>query len=247
MTIIPLASSSKGNAYAVVSGGATLLVDCGLTCKKLCERCDALGVDLDTVAAVMVTHDHSDHVGGLRVFLRKYDVPVYANMMTAEKVACDNGIDESAFVCFENGQDFDIAGMRVTAFSTPHDAVDSVGYFIEDGSRSYFHGTDIGTPLDSVGRYLLRADVATLESNHDLQMLSASSRAEFLKQRIAGPRGHLSNDDAAELVAKYASCRLKKIFLAHLSEECNAPHLALASMESALKKIGRNDIELVVL
>lgn len=247
MKIVPLASSSKGNAYAVAAGGDVVLVDCGLSCRKLRERCGESGVDLGSIRAVLVTHDHSDHVGGLKVFLGKFDVPVYANLMTAEKVARDTGVDESAFVCFENGQSFKIGCMRITPFSVPHDAVDSVGYFIETEKRAYFHGTDIGTPLDSLGVFLSRADVATLESNHDPVMLRASERAESLKRRISGPRGHLSNDEAAELVGRYASSKLKKIFLAHLSGECNQPHLALETMRSKLSGIGRTDIELVVL
>lgn len=247
MKVIPLASSSKGNAYAVAAGGDCVLIDCGLSCRKLRERCLESGIDLDSVTAVMITHDHSDHVGGLRVFLNRFDVPVYANPMTAEKVARDAGIDESAFVCFENGQSFEIGRMRVTPFSVPHDAVDSVGYLIETEKRSYFHGTDIGTPLDSIGGYFSRADVATLESNHDPVMLRESRRDEFLKRRISGPRGHLSNDEAAGFVEKHATGRLKKIFLAHLSDECNAPRLAEETMKEALFRIGRGDIELVVL
>jgi phosphoribosyl 1,2-cyclic phosphodiesterase len=247
MRIVPIASSSKGNAYAVIAGGEVVLIDCGLSCKQLCLRCDALGVDLSLVSAVMITHDHSDHIGGLRVFLGKYNVPVYANLMTAEKIAHDTGIEEMSFVCFENGQSFELGCMKVTPFSTPHDAVDSVGYLIEAEGRVYFHGTDIGTPLDSVGKYLSCADVATLESNHDLIMLSQSTRQPSLKRRIAGPRGHLSNDEAASLVLRHATARLKKIFLAHLSGECNCPHIAKETMEQALTKIGRQDIELVTL
>ena len=247
MKVVPLASSSKGNAYAVSAGGDVVLVDCGLSCRRLRERCVRLGVDLDSVAAVVITHDHSDHVGGLRVFLGRYDVPVYANLMTAEKIARDTGIDESAFVCFENGQSFEIGRMRITAFPTPHDAADPVGYFFETPKRTYFHGTDIGTPLDSIGRYLARADVATLESNHDSVLLHGSDRPESLKRRISGPRGHLSNDDAAELVRRFASRRLKRVYLAHLSDECNAPHIAERTMRETLSGIGRGDVELTVI
>jgi phosphoribosyl 1,2-cyclic phosphodiesterase len=247
MRVFPLASSSKGNAYVVAAGDQVVLIDCGLSCRRLCERCRESGVDPAAVTAVMITHDHSDHVGGLRVFLGKYDVPVYTNLMTAEKLSRDADIDGSAFVCFENGQSFEIGRMRVTPFPTPHDAVDSVGYLVETEKRTYFHGTDIGTPLDSIGGFLARADVATLESNHDPVMLQQSRRDEFLKRRISGPRGHLSNYEAAELVEKYASGRLKKIFLAHLSGECNAPRLAVDTMKAALARMGRGDIELVVL
>jgi phosphoribosyl 1,2-cyclic phosphodiesterase len=137
--------------------------------------------------------------------------------------------------------------MRVTPFPTPHDAVDSVGYLVETEKRTYFHGTDIGTPLDSIGGFLARADVATLESNHDPVMLQQSRRDEFLKRRISGPRGHLSNYEAAELVEKYASGRLKKIFLAHLSGECNAAHIAERTMREELSRAGLGSVEISVL
>lgn len=247
MNVIPIASSSSGNAYAVVRGGEVILIDCGLTCKCLRESCASRGIDLASVSAVLITHDHSDHVGGLKVFLGRYDVPVYANMMTAEKLICANGIDESAFVCFENGRSFEIGEVRVTPFSTPHDAVDPVGYFIEAGERSYFHATDVGTALDSFGGYLARADVATVESNHDTVMLKASRRPDSLKERILGPRGHLSNDQAAAFVGRYATSRLKKLFLAHLSGECNAAHIAERTMREELARAGLASVEISVL
>jgi phosphoribosyl 1,2-cyclic phosphodiesterase len=244
--IIPLASSSKGNAYAVVKDGEVVLIDCGLTCKKLCARCAEKGIDAASITAVLITHDHSDHVDGLRVFLNKFDVPVYANIMTAEKITHKYGVAAESFVCFENGQEFDIGAFGVTPFSTPHDAVDSVGYLIRTEGLTYFHGTDIGTPLDSIGRNLAQADVATLESNHDPGLVLSSDRDESLKRRILGPRGHLSNSQAADLVRKFATAKLKKLYLAHLSEECNAPHIAEREMRSALdeRKLG---VELIIL
>lgn len=246
MKVVPLAGSSKGNAYVVVFDGTVLLIDCGISLKRLRARCADCGVDLDSVAAVLITHDHSDHVSGLKVFLNRYDVPVYANLTTAEKLIRDQEVSEDRFVCFENGQSFPVGEMTVTSFSVPHDAVDPVGYLVETPRGVYFHGTDIGTPLDSIGRHLAMADVVTIESNHDPVMLHGSDRAESLKRRIAGPRGHLANDDAAGLVRKFASERLKRVFLTHLSGECNASHLAEAAMRRALTEIGRDDIELVV-
>ena len=112
---------------------------------------------------------------------------------------------------------------------------------------TYFHATDIGLPLDSIGLKLAEADIATLESNHDPVMLKNSGRAPYLIQRIAGPRGHLANWEAAELVKKFASPRLKKLMLAHLSQDCNTPFLAERKMREAFEELGRDDIELEIL
>jgi phosphoribosyl 1,2-cyclic phosphodiesterase len=247
MRVVPLASSSKGNAYAVVGDGAVVLIDCGLTCKRVVECCCEKGIDLGALAGILITHDHSDHVGGLKVFLKRYDVKVYANLMTAEKLISEYAIDPQRFVCFENGQPFEVADFGVTAFSTPHDAVDSVGFFFERGEATYFHATDVGTPLDSIGRYLAKAETAVLESNHDPVLLRTSQRQESLKKRISGPRGHLSNDQAAELVRSFATPRLKRLMLAHLSEECNAAHLAESTMREALASAGLGHVELSII
>ena len=241
MTIHPVASSSKGNAYVVEQNGATILIDCGVSCRCLKAACD-----LSRLCGVLVTHNHVDHVSGLKRLLTCVNVPVYANAMTAEAVAHECGIDDSAFVCFENGQEFEVGAFTVSAFSVPHDTSDPVGYLLKADGETYFHGTDIGTPLDSIGLKLAEATIATLESNHDPVMLRQSGRPPYLIQRIAGPRGHLSNDQACELVRKFAAPRLKKLFLAHLSHQCNAVHVAIEAMKETFKEIGRTDIELEI-
>ena len=241
MRIRPIASSSKGNAYLVEQDGVALLIDCGVSCK-----CLKAAFDLSTLCAVLVTHNHADHIAGLKRLLNRVDVPVFANAMTAEAVADDQGLDESAFVCFENGQAFDVGPFSVLPFSIPHDAVDPVGYLVR-GDETYFHGTDIGTPLDSIGVRFAEADCATLESNHDSVLLRQSGRPPSLVQRIAGPRGHLSNDQACAFVRKFASPRLKRLALAHLSRDCNAPHLAEQAMRETLAALRRTDISLTVL
>lgn len=250
MKVLPIASSSKGNAYVVEHDGEALLIDCGVCFRTVRTAFESLGIAAGEIAAhlrgVLITHNHSDHVSGLKVLLNKVDVPLFANAMTAETVAAQEHLDESSFMCFENGQGFDLGPFSVSPFSIPHDATDPVGYLIA-ADRVYFHGTDIGSPLDSVGLKLAEADIATLESNHDAVMLRTSPRPVSLKQRIAGPRGHLSNDEAADLVRRFASPRLKKLFLAHLSHECNAPHLAEGTMRATLVGMGRTDIELSVI
>ena len=237
MKVVPLASSSSGNAYVVETEGSAVLVDCGICYKSLKD----IAVD-----AVLITHSHSDHVSGLKALLKHRDIPVYANVMTAEAVAHECGIDDSAFVCFENGQEFEVGAFTVSAFSVPHDTSDPVGYLLKADGETYFHGTDIGTPLDSIGLKLAEATIATLESNHDPVMLRTSGRPPYLIQRIAGPRGHLSNGQACELVRKFASPRLRKLYLAHLSHQCNSEHIAICSMRETLQAIGRTDIELEV-
>ena len=247
MTVIPIASSSKGNAYAVIEAEDIVLIDCGISLKSLRQKCSEHGIDLNSAKAVLLTHDHSDHVAGLAALLNRFDLPVYANYLTAGKVSCNCKIDKDSFVCFENGQDFEIGTLKITPFSTPHDAADPVGYFIEGNKCNYFHATDIGTPLDSIGRFLSAADIATLESNHDPVMLENSDRVLSLKRRISGPRGHLSNDDAAKMIALFATPRLKKLFLAHLSNDCNSPLLAERIMRQALEKASLDKVELQII
>ena len=212
MRIASLASGSRGNAYLVEQDGEALLIDCGLCFKTLKARAEGLfasaGLNKPHLCGVLLTHSHSDHTSGLRPLLSRHDVAIYANVMTAEAAAAQERIDDMAFACFENGQPFSVGPFEVSAFSVPHDTSDPVGYIVK-GAATYFHGTDIGVPLDSVGLKLAEAEVATLESNHDPVMLRTSGRPPSLIQRIAGPRGHLSNDDSADLVCRFASPRLR--------------------------------------
>ena len=248
MKAVSLASGSGGNAYIVESRGRLLLIDCGISHRELNKRLDSLGLEICAICGVLVTHEHTDHVKGLEVFHKRHPlVPFYANLMTAEAVeSLCNSLD-GAFCAFENGMPFDVGPFEVAAFSIPHDVCDPVGYTVKADGATYFHATDIGSPLDSIGVKLASADFATLESNHDVVMLNASERPESLKARIRGPRGHLCNEDAASLVRRFASPRLRHISLAHLSSECNAPHLAEKIMRSALAEINRPDITLETL
>lgn len=243
MRIVSLASGSGGNAYCVETGEGTLLVDCGISCRELVKRCTAAAVDPSRIAAVVFTHDHGDHIRGLKTFHSRFpQAGLYANMMTAEAIASATGVPEDDFIVFENYQEFESGPFSILPFSVPHDVPDPVGFLVKAEGTSYFHATDVGAPLDSIGRYLSEADVATLETNHDTVMLRQSSRPEMLKRRILGQRGHLSNEDAAYLVRRYATSRLKKLFLAHLSGECNASHLAERAIAGALAEAGRTDV-----
>jgi len=248
MKVASLASGSSGNAYCVESDDAVLLIDCGISCRELVRRCRAVCIDPRRIVAAVFTHNHIDHVKGLSTFHSHFPgAELFANMMTADAVASVTGVGESEFSVFENGQEFEVGPFTIKAFSIPHDVPDPVGYLVRADGLTYFHATDVGAPLDSVGVNLAEADIATLESNHDPGMLTASERPESLKRRIFGDRGHLSNDDAAALVRRFASPRLRTLALAHLSRECNVPHLAECAMRAALAESGRGDVVLRIL
>ena len=249
MRIVSLASGSKGNAYLVSAQCQTLVIDCGLSFREFARRAAFAGFDLGTIAGVLVTHDHTDHTGGLAAFRRHFpDVPVYANFMTAE-AACANcpGLGEDDFTVFEDNQVFSLGAFDIEPFPVPHDVPDAVGYMVYANGFTYFHATDFGVPLESIGRRLGEADAATLESNHDVPRVRARGRPLKLIRRIEGPRGHLSNCQCAELVEKFAGPRLKRLALAHLSQDCNAPHLAEAEVREALSRIGRAEVEVEIL
>ena len=248
MRVVSLASGSAGNAYCVEAEGSVLLIDCGVSCRELVKRCRATCIDPASIVAAVITHNHVDHIKGLATFHGHFpDAELYANAMTADAVAASTGVYDEDFVLFENGQEFNVGPFAIKPFSIPHDVPDPVGYLVRTDGVTYFHATDVGTPLDSIGVNLAEADIATLESNHDPVMLRASGRPPSLKQRIAGPRGHLSNDQACDLVKRFASPRLRRLALAHLSRECNAPHLAFGAMRDAFAEMGRTDVELRML
>ncbi|MBR1587714.1 MAG: MBL fold metallo-hydrolase [Kiritimatiellae bacterium] len=240
-------SGSQGNALAIRSGATLLLLDCGFSCRELERRMSACGVRADDVTAVLFTHDHTDHCRGVATFHRRHPrVPLYANGNTADAIATLTGVEDGWRV-FETAEPFSIGEIEVTSFSIPHDAADAVGYLFSDKTSSLFVGTDMGVPTLPVKHALAQATCAVLESNHDPTLLACSDRPVSLKQRISGRCGHLSNQDAADLVREVAPPRLKTLLLAHLSRPCNAPHLALESMREALKDINRADIALATL
>jgi phosphoribosyl 1,2-cyclic phosphodiesterase len=240
-------SGSQGNSLAIRSGGTLLLLDCGFSCRELEKRMTACGVCPADVTAVLFTHDHDDHCKGIATFHKRHPlVPLYANGNTADAIATLTGV-EDGWRIFETGEPFAIGDISVSAFSIPHDAADTVGYLFSDDTSSLFVATDMGVPTLPVKYALAQATCAVLESNHDPTLLACSDRPVSLKQRIAGRCGHLSNQDAADLMREVAPPNLKTLLLAHLSRPCNAPHLALESMREALKDIEREDVALAAL
>ena len=243
-----LASGSAGNAYVLTADGRSLMVDCGIGCREFLKRAGEAGVDPRSIEAVLFTHSHDDHVRGAKA-LKKIlpDVKFFASALTAEAAAEKTGLDIDDFLVFEHGQPFEAGAFSAQAFSVPHDTPDAAGFVVHAGGFTYFHATDVGSPLESIGKNLEQADLAVLEFNHDEILLAGSKRSERLKRRIRGPSGHLSNREAASLAARYASARLRKLFLAHISRECNSPHLAEREAAEALAAAGKGRIPCLAL
>lgn len=224
--IYPLFSSSSGNAHFIGTPTGGILIDAGVSCKKLASALLLNGIRPEAVRAVFVTHDHSDHIKGLSVFAKTYKVPVYSSAVTLESLADSGNICPDADAR-DIGLGAEVGGYYVTSFKTPHDAAGSIGYKIHtpDG-KTCCVCTDLGCVTDEIDRELLGSDLVLLESNYDESMLRTGPYPYYLKVRIASDHGHLSNTDSSREVKRLISHGTRKIILGHLSRENNTPHIA---------------------
>ena len=237
MKFCVLASGSGGNCIYVESKGTQVLVDAGISRKSVQERLAQIGVDLDAIAGLCVTHDHADHTAGIPVLAGRHHLPLYATYGTSMTVEA-NARKHFEWNLFQPGCSFAIGALTFEAFAVPHDAGDPVGFVIGDGDRRLGIATDMGEAPELVAHHLRGCHALLLEFNHDRDLLLNSDRPWMLKQRILGRRGHLSNDQACELLRNIAGRQLRTLFLAHLSEECNTPALARGSAAETLRVCG---------
>jgi phosphoribosyl 1,2-cyclic phosphodiesterase len=220
-----LASGSRANAIYLESGPTRVLFDCGLSLRQLEQRMLGQGLKASDLTAVVVTHEHSDHVRGVPTLSRKHRIPVYSNAPTAEFLA-----EVEPLECFVTGTTFTVGSLTLRSFPTSHDASEPVGFIVEDGNIRFALVTDLGEVTDSIRSVVRGADAAVVEFNHDSDRLWGGPYPWVLKQRIASKFGHLNNRVAAELVSDLTTHGLKHVFLAHLSEENNTPSLAMEAL-----------------
>ena len=226
-----LASGSKGNAVFVEGPEGALLVDAGLSAREILRRLDLLGVDPGRLSGILVTHDHSDHLRGVRVLAKRLGLTVYGTEGTLSAAGLPESCSTRPFL---SGGRFEVAGFEVQSFSLPHDAADPVGYVLTRGGARIGIATDLGYATALIRKRLAACGLLVLEFNHDERMLQEGPYPWFLKQRIRSRRGHLSNDAAAQALQELFHPGLQHLVLAHLSEVNNCPRLALGTARDVL-------------
>lgn len=233
-----LGSSSSGNCTYVASSRTAILIDAGFSGRETLRRLAEIGVDPGTISAICVTHEHSDHTAGLSALHRGGKVALYANSGTIQGVTARSGEGRLAWNVFSTGSPFEIGDLRIEPFSVPHDAYDPVGFVVVcDGCRVGVV-TDMGMVTGLIRERLRSCNAIVIEANHDELLLKNADRPWHLKQRIFSRQGHLSNEHAGDVIADIAGPHLSAVFLAHLSDQCNRPELAVSAMSEALKKKG---------
>lgn len=233
-----LASGSKGNCTYVSDGKTRILIDAGISCKRIQDLLHDKGVDLASIDAILVTHEHIDHIMGLRTLDSKYGIPILANQRTSTCI--DIRMHINSIRWYKNNFDtgFKIGDIEVTPFRTSHDAVSSVGYTLIVGGKKVSYVTDLGYVTQGVYNVVKGSDIVILESNHDLKMLANGRYPLALQSRIKSNTGHLSNLQCAEMASALALTGTKCIILAHISEENNTPELAWGVCYDDLMKHG---------
>lgn len=234
-----LYSGSSGNSAVVAEDGRYLLVDMGKSCRLTTLALKQLELAPEKLGGILVTHEHSDHVSGLKVFLKKCNVPVYASAATLDWLTARDLVPSSAQLNAIEGAGYDIAGFGVTAFPTSHDAIDCHGYrIITPRGHTMAIATDLGCLTDVVHTNLSAAQLVALESNYDPFMLRTGPYPYHLKTRIASPRGHLANGECAGKILELLQEGCEQFSLCHLSSENNTPQCALETVYHTLRAAG---------
>ena len=237
-----LGSGSSGNSALVCHEDTRILVDAGLSARQLCSRLQEVGVDPDSLTAIVLTHEHGDHTRGIDVFCRQRRIPIYATIHTCAIVR--EGIKAGVtWRQFDAGNSFQINGVKIDSFSVPHDAIDPVGFRFQCSHSSLGILSDVGHVTRMIVDRLKGVDTLFTESNYDDVLLQNDTKRPWAtKQRISNRHGHLSNEQTAELISEIAGPSLTRVVLGHLSSDCNTPELAARVIATRLRERGHTGV-----
>ena len=231
-----LGSGSSGNSFIIECGDQALIVDQGFSRKELLKRMGEAGFSPDKLCGALLTHEHSDHCKGSRVFCDELNIPLYTTAKTANYMARKGSLPKKVYA-FEPGENFQLGDFHVKSFSLPHDAVDPVGFQISCSALKIGIATDFGYAPENIKAELKGCDALVLESNYDREMLMNSTRSLELKRRIFGVRGHLGNMDSCQLLPELLSENTRLLLMAHISNECNRPELVSENCTAMLNML----------
>lgn len=233
MRFASLGSGSRGNATLIESENTCVLVDCGFSAREAERRLQRLGRSAADLAAILVTHEHSDHIGGVATLARRHGLPVYATAGTARGTAL---AALSTLQLIDTQQEFQLGSLCVRPVAVPHDAGEPSQFLFRRGKKAFGLLTDLGSITPAVASAYRGCDALMLECNHDSALLAAGPYPFFLKRRVGGPRGHLSNAQAAQMLAALDVARLQQVVMSHLSATNNTEALARAALMPVLER-----------
>jgi phosphoribosyl 1,2-cyclic phosphodiesterase len=233
----PLASGSKGNCLYLGTEKTKILIDAGISAKALKEKLGQINIDLSHIDAILVTHEHTDHIQGLKALAYRLGIPILANHETAKGIV-EHFHDCPKFKIFSTGETFEFGDLVIHPFSVQHDTLDPVAFTIRTDHLKLGVCTDLGFVTSLVQKQLEQCDYLYVEANHQPSMVHASARPMIYKQRVLGRSGHLSNEACGTLLSHIAHSKLKHVHLAHLSSECNTPETALGVVQDILQANG---------
>ncbi len=242
MRFAVLGSGSGGNSAVIECGDVRLLIDAGLSAKQLNLRLAHVGIEPASLHGILLTHEHGDHIKGLKVFLKQNPIPVFATPAT-RKIVKESGIDGGVWKSFETSQTFQIGATTIRSFAVHHDAVDPVGFVIGYDAKKLGFVSDVGHVTRSMLDCLRDLHGLFVEANYDDELLAADTKRPWpTKQRISSRHGHLSNDQVAELLREISHHQLGRVVLGHLSSDCNKPDLVLAKLRECLAGLGHSQV-----
>lgn len=243
-----LYSGSTGNCSLVQTDTTKILIDAGESSKKIVEALNSINVDANLIDAILITHEHSDHVKGLGTFSNKFHVPVYANIETWDAMQKQKDKIEQDKINTFTFNKFSIGDIEINPFSIPHDAANPCGFNLYHDNKKMSIATDIGHMSSEIIKHLTNSSFMLLEANYEPEILKCSSYPYLLKERIKGPNGHLSNTDAGKTISYLVNHGLNKVMLGHLSKENNFPELAYKTVVEELMEnnISENSLRLSV-